>query len=62
MTGTLVFDPLLPWLALYVALGLAALGIAIALWRGLTGWWLAARHGLGLLQLLRPAELCPAAL
>jgi hypothetical protein len=40
MTGTLVFDPLLPWLALYVALGLAALGIAIALWRGLTGWWL----------------------
>jgi hypothetical protein len=40
MTGTLVFDPLLPWPVLYVALGLAALGIAVALWRGLTGWWL----------------------
>ena len=28
MTGTLVFDPLLPWPVLYVVLGLAALGIA----------------------------------
>ena len=40
MTGTLVFDPLLPWLVLYAALGLAALGVAVALWRGLAGWWL----------------------
>ena len=40
MTGTLVFDPLLPWLVVYVAAGLAVLGVAVALWRGLTGWWL----------------------
>ncbi|MCA3438938.1 MAG: hypothetical protein INF50_01130 [Rhodobacter sp.] len=40
MTGTLVFDPLLPWPVLYAALGLCALGIAVALWRGLAGWWL----------------------
>ena len=40
MTGTLVFDPLLPWLVLYAATGLAVLGIMVALWRGLAGWWL----------------------
>ena len=40
MTGTLVFDPLLPWLVLYAATGLAVLGILVALWRGLAGWWL----------------------
>ena len=40
MTGTLVFDPLLPWLVLYAATGLAVLGIVVALWRGLAGWWL----------------------
>ncbi len=40
MTGTLVFDPLLPWLVLYAATGLAVLGIIVALWRGLAGWWL----------------------
>lgn len=40
MTGTLVFDPLLPWLVLYAVSGLAVLGIVVALWRGLAGWWL----------------------
>lgn len=40
MTGTLVFDPLLPSLVLYAATGLAVLGIVVALWRGLAGWWL----------------------
>lgn len=38
MTGELVYDPLLPW-PLIAALGaLALFGVALALWRGLTGW------------------------
>jgi hypothetical protein len=40
MTGAIVFDPLLPWLVVWVAAGLAGLGVALALWRGLSGWWL----------------------
>ncbi len=42
MTGTVIFDPLIPWPILYIAAGLTALFIALALWRGLTGWWLRA--------------------
>lgn len=38
MTGSIVFDPLLPW-PLIAALGaLALIGVALALWRGLAGW------------------------
>ena len=40
MTGTVIFDPLLPWPFL-AGLALAAVGLLIlALWRGLSGWWL----------------------
>ena len=40
MTQSLIFDPLVPWLVIF-ALGALALGLlALALWRGLTGWWL----------------------
>ncbi|ETW13393.1 hypothetical protein ATO8_05171 [Roseivivax marinus] len=42
MTGTLVFDPLLPWIAIGALGGLAVLGVALALWRGLAGWGLRA--------------------
>ncbi|MGR3373955.1 MAG: hypothetical protein ACU0D1_14235 [Pseudooceanicola nanhaiensis] len=38
MTGTIVFDPLLPWPFLAALGALCALGILLALWRGLTGW------------------------
>ncbi|ETX15324.1 membrane protein [Roseivivax halodurans JCM 10272] len=38
MTGNIVFDPLLPWLAIGALGGLALLGIVLALWRGLAGW------------------------
>ncbi|MDO6584836.1 glutamine amidotransferase [Salipiger sp. 1_MG-2023] len=38
MTGQLVFDPLLPWSAIAVLGGLSALGVMLALWRGLRGW------------------------
>jgi len=38
MTGTLVFDPLLPlWLVAALA-GMALAGVALGLWRGLSGW------------------------
>jgi hypothetical protein len=40
VNGTLVFDPLLPWLLLYAVAAVAALSVAVALWRGLSGWWL----------------------
>ncbi|MBT0959319.1 hypothetical protein IV417_18165 [Alphaproteobacteria bacterium KMM 3653] len=40
MTGTVIFDPLLPELLVYGAMGLMALIVFVALWRGLTGWWL----------------------
>ncbi len=40
MNGTLVLDPLLPWPLLYAAGALAALAVVLALWRGLSGWWL----------------------
>lgn len=40
MSGSLIFDPLVPWAALYGALALAGVAILVALWRGLSGWWL----------------------
>ncbi|MRU15402.1 hypothetical protein FDP25_08175 [Roseovarius sp. A21] len=49
MTSTLVFDPLLPW-ALIAALAATMLaGLALALWRGLSGW---ALRGLAALVIL----------
>ena len=42
MTGTVIFDPLLPWVVLAVLAAVAAAGIGLALWRGLTGWALRA--------------------
>ncbi|WP_163847649.1 hypothetical protein [Pseudooceanicola aestuarii] len=38
MTGTIVFDPLLPWAAVALLATLAAIGTALAAWRGLAGW------------------------
>ncbi len=38
MTGTLLFDPLLPLPLIVVLAVIAALGIALALWRGMAGW------------------------
>ncbi|PRX37115.1 hypothetical protein SAMN05216257_101133 [Meinhardsimonia xiamenensis] len=41
-TGSVIFDPLLPW-AFVAGLGMAlAAFLALALWRGLSGWWLRA--------------------
>ncbi|MBO9412044.1 MULTISPECIES: hypothetical protein [unclassified Ruegeria] len=38
MTGTVLFDPLIPWTVLAVVAAIAAAGVALALWRGLSGW------------------------
>jgi hypothetical protein len=51
-----VLDPLLPMVAIYVVSALVALGVALAIWRQLPGWWLRGLAGLALLAaLLNPA-------
>jgi len=49
MTGTLVFDPLIPLVLLYGVAGLALLAVILAIWRRLPGWWLRGLAGLALL-------------
>ncbi|KUJ76455.1 hypothetical protein AVO45_11720 [Ruegeria marisrubri] len=38
MTGTVIFDPLIPWPALAAVAAIALVGVILALWRGLSGW------------------------
>lgn len=52
MTGSIVFDPLLPWMFIAGLAVLAALGVALALWRGLQGWALRALAALVVLAAL----------
>ncbi|SDO11733.1 hypothetical protein SAMN05216196_103432 [Lutimaribacter pacificus] len=52
MTGTVIFDPLLPWAVLAVLAAVAAAGVGLALWRGLTGWALRALAALVVLGAL----------
>ncbi len=52
MTGTIIFDPLIPWPVLAVVAGIVAAGVAVALWRGLSGWALRGLAGLVLLGAL----------
>ena len=40
MDGSVIFDPLLPLPVLWGVAGLAAAFLALAIWRGLSGWWL----------------------
>jgi hypothetical protein len=40
MTQSLIFDPLIPWPALWGALAFALVLLGLAVWRGLSGWWL----------------------
>jgi hypothetical protein len=37
---TMVLAPLVDWLVIWAVTGLAVLMVALALWRGLRGWWL----------------------
>ena len=57
MTGTVIFDPLIPWPLFYIALVIAAGFIGLALWRGLNGWWLRALGALVLFAALANPSL-----
>ncbi len=52
MTGTVIFDPLVPWPVLAVVAGIVAFAVVIAVWRGLSGWALRGLAGLVLLGAL----------
>ncbi|MEE4117948.1 MAG: hypothetical protein V2I65_02925 [Paracoccaceae bacterium] len=47
--GEILFDPLLPWVAITALAAISALAVGLALWRGLRGWWLRALAALALL-------------
>lgn len=49
MTETILFDPLLPLPLLWGGCALAAIFVAVSVWRGQSGWWL---RGLSALALL----------
>ncbi|MCU0828195.1 MAG: hypothetical protein MUE52_12505 [Tabrizicola sp.] len=42
MTASVVFAPLVGWLVIYALTAVAVALVALALWRGLSGWWLRA--------------------
>ncbi|MGR3467657.1 MAG: hypothetical protein ACU0CI_07225, partial [Shimia sp.] len=47
MTGV-IFDPLLPWVAVWLCAALTVAAAVFAAWRGLSGWWLRAAGALAL--------------
>ncbi|WP_333714720.1 hypothetical protein [Yoonia sp.] len=55
--GSIIFDPLLPWLLIYAAAALAAVAVILAVWRRLPGWWLRALASLALLAALTNPSL-----
>jgi hypothetical protein len=57
MTGTVIFDPLIPLLAVYVLAGLVALAVVLAVWRRLPGWWLRGLAGVALLAAMANPSL-----
>ena len=57
MTGTVLFDPLLPWPVLAVVAALAVAGVALALIRGLNGWALRGMAALVVLAALAGPSL-----
>jgi len=52
MTGTVIFDPLLPWVIIAMVAALAGVAVALAIYRGLGGWWLRGLAGLAVLAAL----------
>ncbi|MBY5933666.1 hypothetical protein KUV51_11700 [Tateyamaria omphalii] len=57
MTGTILFDPLLPWPILAVVAALAVTGVVLALIRGLNGWALRGMAALVVLAALAGPSL-----
>lgn len=57
MTGTVIIDPLIPLFGVYVLAALAALAVALAIWRRLPGWWLRGLAGLALLAAMANPSL-----
>ena len=57
MIGQVVFDPLLPWPALWAGAALALVMVAFAAWRGLRGWWLRALAAICLLAAVAQPSL-----
>ncbi len=58
MTGAdLILDPLLPWPVLYGVAGLALAAVVLALWKGLSGWWLRGLTALAVLAALANPSL-----
>jgi len=50
--GSIIFDPLLPWLVIYAVAALALAAVVLAIWRRLPGWWLRALASIALLVAL----------
>ncbi|SPH16678.1 hypothetical protein DEA8626_00189 [Defluviimonas aquaemixtae] len=57
MTGQIVFDPLLSWPLIWAGAAIAAVMIAFAAWRGLSGWWLRALAALAILGAIAQPSL-----
>ncbi|SIS53857.1 hypothetical protein SAMN05421759_101290 [Roseivivax lentus] len=57
MTGSIVFDPLLPWIFIGALAAIAAAGILVALLRGLRGWGLRGLAALVLIAALAQPSL-----
>ncbi len=57
MTGSIVFDPLVVWPVLWGLSAFAAIFLALALWRGLAGWWLRGLTALAILAALANPSL-----
>ena len=56
MTQSLILDPLVPLWVIWALAGVAVVLLALALWRGLSGWWIRAlAAGVVLVALANPA-------
>ncbi|WP_019954497.1 membrane protein [Yoonia vestfoldensis] len=57
MTGTVIFDPLIPLIAVYGLAGLVVVAVTLAVWRRLPGWWLRGLAGVALLAAMANPSL-----